>query len=122
MLSPNWRDWKGDAGRQQIRRWINGEWRDRKQAATAATATHEVRAQEPILPVACAQASPQEVIVESARAQFASGKGERARRGRRPIDRFHHLNAIAGRFRTHTTDIGDVHDCVAGSRAAADDQ
>ena len=35
------------------------------------------------------------MIVEGARAEFAIRKGERARRGRRPIDRFHHLNAVA---------------------------
>ena len=53
-------------------------------------------------------------IVEGAGAQFAIRQGEGARRRRRPVDRVHHQNAVAGRHGPRSADIGDVHRCVAG--------
>ena len=50
-------------------------------------------------------AAAEQIIVEGAGAQFASGQGRTPRGGRRPADRAHHLNAVAGRFRTRTTDL-----------------
>jgi hypothetical protein len=81
----------------------------------------EARAQEPVVRAGSGDAATEQIIVESPCPEFASGKGERPRSRRGPADRAHHLNAVDG-FRTHTADIGHVHDCAAAGRAAADHQ
>jgi hypothetical protein len=64
----------------------------------------------------------EQAIVDVPGAQFAVREGEGARRGSGPADRAHHLNAVAGRFRSRSAGIGDAHHGVAAGRAAADDQ
>ena len=85
---------------------------------TAGTA-HEAGAQEPVVRAGSGDAAAEQIIVESARPEFASGKGERPRSSRGPADRAHNLNAVDGRFRTHATDIGHVHRGAAGGGRSA---
>ena len=122
-------DWKGDARRQRIW-WRRGwqDWRLRRKhaattAATAATAaaTHEGRAQEPVIGAARHTALEQPIVKVSS-PQFTVREGERARRGSGPIDRAHHLNAVGCGKGTRSAGIRNAQQRVAGRCAAIDDK
>ena len=86
-------DRKGDAGRQRVRRRVDGGMAGPAEARpaappaaspAAATAAHEVGAQEPVIGLLPPSAAAEQIIVECAGAQFACGKREGARRASSP--------------------------------------
>ena len=89
----------------------------------AAAAGHEARAQEPIIrEVTGVKSAPEQVVVESAGAQFASTQGESAGSRRRASVRLHHQNAVRDRLRARAGRVADIEFRRACSRAAVNDQ